>query len=180
MTFGDMLSPALTLRPLREEDERSFMDAVLEFQREDPWDFALGFDKATSFIDFVRKNEEWSRGEHVPPSFVPASFFVGVVDGVIVGRLSLRHKLNDFLSKVGGHIGYGVRPSQRRLGYATAMLSQSLPIAGKIGIKRVLLTCDVGNVASIAVIERCGGVLESVTDDPALQVQKRRYWISIR
>ncbi len=153
------------------------MEVVHEFRREDPWEFALAYNDSMNFPEYVRKNELWSRGEELPPRFVPASFYVGVVDGVIVGRLSLRHELNDFLSRVGGHIGYGVRPSQRRRGYATAMLRQSIPLAASVGIKRALLTCDVGNVASMTVIERCGGVFEGVTDDPALAVQKRRYWI---
>ncbi|MEQ1824066.1 MAG: GNAT family N-acetyltransferase [Fimbriimonadaceae bacterium] len=172
-----MNTPFLELRPLKAEDERSFMEAVHEFQRDDPWDFALGYDDSMSFIDYVRKNEEWSRGENLPSCFVPASFYVGVVDDVVVGRLSLRHELNDFLFKVDGHIGYGVRPSQRERGYATAMLRQVIPIAAKAGIKRALITCDVGNIASMKVIERCGGVFECVPDDPSLDVQKRRYWI---
>lgn len=91
----------------------------------------------------------------------------------------MRHELNDFLSKVGGHIGYGVRPSQRERGYATAMLRQVIPIVAKAGIKRALITCDVGNIASMKVIERCGGVFECVTDDPSLEIQVRRYWIPI-
>ena len=168
----------LELRPLRPTDKDSFMEAVAEFRAEDPpWDFALGYDHANGFLDYVRKNEQWSRGEALPAGHVPATFYVGVVHGVVVGRLSLRHKLNDFLAKVGGHIGYGVRPSERRRGYATAMLRLALPHAAAVGIKRALLTCDVGNVGSARVIERCGGILESVTNDPTLAVQKRRYWI---
>lgn len=172
-----MTVSGLQLRMLQADDQASFLDAVQEFRAVESFDFALGFEKALSFADYVRKNEQWSRGEDLPDGFVPASFYVGVVDGVIVGRLSLRHELNDFLFRVGGHIGYGVRPSQRRLGYATAMLRQSLPFAAAKGIKNALLTCDVENVGSAAVIERCGGVLEGVTSDPSLEVQKRRYWI---
>jgi predicted acetyltransferase len=173
-----MNASPLELRALRLADERSFMDAVDEFRQDDPWDFALGFDESMSFSEYVLKNDQWARGEALPVGFVPASFLVGVVDSIIVGRLSLRHELNEFLSKIGGHIGYGVRPSHRRRGYATAMLTQSLPLAAKVGIKRALLTCDVENTGSRLVIERCGGVLESVTSDPSLEIQKRRYWIS--
>ena len=174
-----MIPPLLELRPLKAEDERSFMEAVHEFQRDDPWDFALGYEDSMSFMEYVHKNEQWSRDENLPPGFVPASLYVGVVDDVIVGRLSFRHELNDFLSKVGGHIGYGVRPSQRQRGYATAMLRQVIPFVAKAGIKRALITCDVGNIASMKVIERCGGVFEGVTDDPSFEIQVRRYWIPI-
>ncbi len=82
-----MITPLLELRPLKAEDERSFMEAVHEFQRDDLWHFALGYDDSMSFIEYVHKNEQWSRGENLPPGFVPAGFYVGVVDDVIVGRL---------------------------------------------------------------------------------------------
>src|SRR4051812_31650484 len=109
----------LELRTLRVEDESSFKRAVEEFAHETPpWQFAFGFSETGSFPDYVRMLEEHSRGVSVPANFVPNTFFVGVVDDVIVGRLSLRHRLNESLAKVGGHIGYGIVPSQRRRGYA--------------------------------------------------------------
>ena len=175
-----MKQRTLELRPLREEDERSFMEAVTEFRREvPPWDFALGFNDSIGFLEYVRMLEGWPRGECLPSGFVPGGFYVGVVDGVIVGRISVRFRLNEFLSRVGGHIGYGVRPTHRQRGYATEMLRQAIPICAAQGIDRALITCDVNNVGSIKVVERCGGVFEGVTCDPALEIQKRRYWLKI-
>jgi predicted acetyltransferase len=168
----------LEFRPLRAEDERSFREAVREFQDESPpFDFALGFDASLSFPEYVRRLDDWPSGANLPAGFVPGSFYVGVVDGVVVGRLSLRHRLNEFLAKVGGHIGYGVRRSERGRGYATEMVRRSLPVCAKLGIERALITCDVDNAGSIKVIERCGGILEGVTCDPQLEIQKRRYWV---
>lgn len=169
----------LQLRPLRPEDERSFLAAVEDFARDDPdFDFALGFKLAAGFADYVRKNELWSRGLELPPNYVPANFLVGVVDGEVVGRVSVRHRLNHFLSRIGGHVGYGVRPGHRRKGYATGMLRQTLPLCARLGLSQVLITCDVDNVGSRKVIEKCGGVLESVTNDPELDVQKCRFWVA--
>lgn len=168
----------LILRSLRADDEASFLEALGEFRMEQPpWDFALGFDEARVFSAYLRQLDAGARGEDVPVGFVPASFYVGVVGDTVVGRVSLRHELNAFLAKVGGHIGYGVRPSQRGRGYATEMLRQTIPLCAARGISRALITCDVDNTASQRVIERCGGVLESVTADPELAVQKRRYWL---
>jgi predicted acetyltransferase len=65
----------------------------------------------------------------MPADRVPATFLVADVDGAIVGRVSIRHELNDHLTHFGGHIGYGVRPAHRRRGYATEILRQSLVIA---------------------------------------------------
>jgi len=169
----------LVLRILRRGDEAMFRVAVEEFLKESPsWPFAFGLDQSESFADYVRKLEEWTRGVGLPPNWVPGTFLVGVVGDVIVGRLSLRHRLNDFLRRIGGHIGYGVIPGHRRRGYATEMLRQSLPVCKGLGIQRALVTCDVDNIASRKVIENCRGVFEGITNEPALDVQKRRYWIS--
>ncbi len=168
----------LVLRTLGADDEASFMEALSEFRLEQPaWDFALGFDDAQGFFEYRRRLDAISRGEDIPAGFVSASFYVGVVDGVVVGRVSLRHELNDFLARIGGHIGYGVRPSLRRRGYATEMLRQALPLCAARGIAHALITCDVDNAASSKVIERCGGVLEGITADPSQAIQKRRYWL---
>lgn len=94
------------------------------------------------------------------------------VDGdEYVGRMSIRHQLNDWLREVGGHIGYDVRASRRRQGHATAMLAAALPIARDLGIASALLTCDDDNVASRLVIERNGGVFQDARDG------KLRYWV---
>lgn len=168
----------LELRTLREEDERSFLEAAAEFNAEASGvEFALGWTEPMSFGEYVRLMDCWSRGERLPSGYVPAGFYVGVVGGTVVGRVSVRFELNAFLSRVGGHVGYAVRPSQRRRGYATAMLRLALPICAAHGIKRALVTCDVDNESSRRVLERCGGVFERLTSEPALKVQKRRYWL---
>ena len=94
------------------------------------------------------------------------------IDGAdYLGRIAIRHELNDFLLDVGGHIGYDVRPSRRREGHATARRQLALPWALGIGHYRGLVTCVDDNVGSIRVIEAAGGVLEDVRG------VKRRYWV---
>ena len=95
--------------------------------------------------------------------------------------MSIRHELNEWLLRVGGHIGYVVVPEFRRRGYATAILHWSLQIAhDTLGIGRVLVTCDDDNVGSIRTIEKNGGVLENVISGSDLATSKRRYWIEAR
>jgi predicted acetyltransferase len=89
----------------------------------------------------------------------------------VVGRISLRHSLTPWLLEVGGHIGYAVRPSARGRGHATRALALMLPVAAERGLTEVLVTCDDTNVASRAVIERNGGVLEDLRNG------KLRFWI---
>jgi predicted acetyltransferase len=110
---------------------------------------------------------------------VPWTDLYGVVDDVVIGRVSVRHRLTESLAQVGGHIGYGVRPQYRRRGYATTLLRAGLAIARDLGIASALVTCNDDNVASAAVIERCGGVLENVVQIPDTG-PKRRYWVPTR
>lgn len=101
-------------------------------------------------------------------------------DGEVVGFVSIRHELNDWLRRFGGHIGYSVRPSRRRRGYARAALALALERCRKLGLERVLVTCDDDNVGSYRTIEGAGGVLEDVVEGPeGDDVPKRRYWIQL-
>lgn len=116
-----------------------------------------------------------------PTGFVCAHTFFSLNEkGDIVGAINIRHTLNDHLRNYGGHIGYGVRPSMRRKGYATAMLREGLEEAKKLGINRVLVCCNAENTASSRTIERCGGVLENVAPDPECDHLVKRYWIDAR
>lgn len=171
----------MELRRLRLEDEASFAAAMAEVSEEIlDWEFAIGYTRTGGFADYIRKLGMWETGVDLPEGFVPSTFLVGVAEGVIVGRVSIRHWLNDFLERIGGHVGYGVIPSCRRRGYATQMLKLALPVCASLGLPQVLLTCDEDNAGSIRVIETCGGVFDGMTASPELCVPKRRYWIATR
>ncbi len=106
-----------------------------------------------------------------------ASYWWIVEDDEYLGAISLRHTLNDFLLRAGGHIGYGVRPSARRRGLATWALRAVLPEARALGLDRVLVTCDDANAASARTIESNAGVLEDVRQTELGRT--RRYWIAL-
>jgi predicted acetyltransferase len=97
---------------------------------------------------------------------------VAQVGADLVGRVSIRHELNVFLTEIGGHIGFGVRPARRRRGYAGEILGQALVIARALGVDAALVTCDEDNVVSARVIEGAGGVFEDI------RARTRRYWIA--
>ncbi|MFH1511895.1 MAG: GNAT family N-acetyltransferase [Bacillota bacterium] len=105
------------------------------------------------------------------------TYFAFDGDGVLVGVIALRHTLNDYLLKAGGHIGYGVRPSARRRGHASAMLAAVLPLAAALGLTRVLITCDKQNIGSARAILRNGGILENEAEDSGRILQ--RYWVAL-
>ena len=97
----------------------------------------------------------------------------------LVGAVNIRHYLTDFLLREGGHIGDGIRPNERRKGYATAMIKLALEECKKLGIKRVLLVCDKDNIGSAKSIINNGGVLENEFIDAEDKVVQR-YWIDVK
>ena len=111
-----------------------------------------------AWLDHIRKNED---PRTVQDDWVVASTFFAMrkQDEKLIGMIDIRHSLQqEFLKCYGGHIGYAVRPSERRKGYATMMLSHGLDFARSIGLKRVMLGCYSDNVPSKRTIEACGGV----------------------
>ena len=93
--------------------------------------------------------------------------------------INIRFRLNDYLEKFGGHIGYSVAPSERRKGYATQMLKLVLSECAKLGIGRVLITCVQGNEGSKRTILHNGGVFESTVFDPEDDCWLERSWIDL-
>jgi len=95
----------------------------------------------------------------------------------IIGAIDFRHSLNEKLKRHGGHIRYGVRPSERRKGYCFFMLNTLLEMIKLKDYNNVLLTCDDDNIGSIKTIEKSGGVLENKIIDEEKLI--RRYWIDL-
>ena len=97
---------------------------------------------------------------------------------IVVGAVNIRHYLNESLLLNGGHIGDGVRPSERRKGIATKMIALALDECKKLGITKVLMVCDKENIASAKSIQKNGGILENeISMDGVIE---QRYWIELR
>lgn len=131
--------------------------------------------------DFICRLDERSRGIELPLGYVPDSSFwlVRRSDGAVVGVSNLRHRLTPALEDVGGHIGYSIRPSQRRKGYGTCILALTMEKARALGLGQVLVTCDTDNRGSARVIEKNGGVLASSGFSAASGTHVSRYWIAL-
>lgn len=167
---------SLVLRRLALGDEADTVAAVAEMAAEGGhWSYRYRPD--LPWADYVALVRGWEEGRDLPGGFVANADLVADVDGVVVGRSSLRFELNDFLRTLGGHIGYAVRPQFRGRGYAKEILRQSVELLRDRGISPALVTCDDDNLASARVIEANGGVLEGIVPGVA-DIPKRRYWIS--
>jgi predicted acetyltransferase len=130
------------------------------------------------FENLLLRWESDSSNDVLNKGLVPATILFMVDEsGRIYGSIHIRHKLNDNLLKKGGHIGYGVRPSERRKGIAKKMLLMVLPFVKEFGIDRALITCDKDNTASAKTIISNGGILENEMLEGDKVVQ--RYWINL-
>jgi predicted acetyltransferase len=130
----------------------------------------------TEWLEWIKRN---NNPKTVREDWVVADTFFAIrkSDSRIIGMIDIRHSIdNDFLSKYGGHIGYAVRPSERRKGYATQILKMALTYSKSIGLSKVMLGCYSDNLASIKTIEKCGGIMterKPYTDGSPMNV----YWI---
>lgn len=164
----------MELRPLRISDEAEAVQGHVELAKEN-WEYLLGYDEGMSWSSYLEILHSESLGQNLAEGRVPASFLIAESGGSLIGRVSIRHCLNDFLLHMGGHIGYGVRPGFRRQGFAKEILRQSLQLIYELGISDVLVTCGNENLGSIQTIESQGGVLENIVEHDGVAI--RRYWI---
>ena len=167
-------SAGVTLRRPLADDEETCLAAQAEF---DGFPFLLLWNRQLSWARYLELLEGLRTGERIPDGLVRSDFLLAEVDGAVAGRVSLRFDLNQTLAEMGGHVGYGVRPAFRRRGVATEILRQSVTLLRAAGVARILVVCDDDNVGSAGVIERCGGVLESVVTPDDGRAPFRRYWI---
>lgn len=162
--------------------KESFLEGLREFQAEGRYYQAEKPERlAQEFENFVQKLLGLADKAKVAPGWVAESIFWLVEKNEFVGRISIRHELNDRLLLWGGHIGYEIRPSKRGQGYGREILRLGLEKAKELGLSKVLVTCDADNTGSRKIIEHNGGQLENEVEVEMRGElsKKRRYWIEI-
>lgn len=141
-------------------------------------DFIFRYGRDLPFADYVAKLEGWEKGENLPERFVPQSFYVGIVDGEIVSRVSVRYKLNEFLREYGGHIGYHTAPGHEGKGYAKRLFHHALRLLNDRGLDEAFVTCEPTNAPSRHIIESSGGKFrDEAFVEWGQNLTLRRYWV---
>jgi len=161
--------------------KKSFLEAQEEFKKEDRQEDKLK-KLDDNFLAYIKLLKNQEKGKDLPNGYVPASVYWLIDGNKFIGKVSIRHKLTESLKKWGGHIGYEIRPSERRKGYGVKILALSLKKAKQLGFKKVLVTCNEDNIGSKKIIEKNGGIFENkikVSSGKDLGKIKVRYWINI-
>jgi predicted acetyltransferase len=161
------------------EYKKAYIEMVEEWIKANekiiPWVLRIDY---SNFDALVRCFKNQSKGIQLKEGMVPSSTFWLMQDDKIIGAVNIRHFLTPQLLNIGGHIGYGIRPSERSKGFGTEMLRLALKKAKDIGIDKALITCDKDNIGSAKVIENNGGILDSegiVNGIPILRYMVRTY-----
>lgn len=162
------------------ELEHEYLDMIKEWKAQEdrltPW--VLGFD-ASDFPALIENLENCSKGIDLQEGLVEHStYWLVNDDNRVLGAVNIRHRLNERLLQYSGHIGYSIRPSERRKGNASEALRQTLDIAKNLRIDRALVVCYRDNIASAKTIQKNGGILENEVEKDGKIMQ--RYWIEIK
>ncbi len=163
-----------------------YADQLIEYRQEfldagDSMDGCGPLRRLDNPIEYIQTCRDYENPETVPSHLVTSTQFLCIrkCDNRLVGMTQIRHYFNDYLEKYAGHIGYSVRPTERRKGFAKEMLRLSLPFCREIGMSRVLVCCIDGNTGSEKTILANGGVYEYTVHEPDNNIDLKRFWITL-
>ncbi len=167
----------LNVRPLTPDDEPAFFEGLRDWEAEDLSWYTFVWKPGMSFSEMLHLLETERQGVHLPKGWVPADMLYGFLGGRIVGRVSIRHRLNAQLLKRGGHVGYAVSPLFRSKGIGYLLAKAALQRCKEIGLSEVLITCAEKNLASVKIIEKLGGADPERKWDPEEEEWVHFYWV---
>jgi predicted acetyltransferase len=153
-----------------------FLEMAKEFAAAGDNRYQTAIEDFPSYFDGLLN---YARGFNLPSNRVKADTFWLLDEGRIIGRSNFRHSLTPELEHEGGHIGYDIRPSERRKGYGTLILKLTLAKARNLGLEKVLLTCNSDNIGSAKIIEKNGGKLSGKLISNKSEKLISQYWIEL-
>lgn len=159
--------------------EEEWISYAKEYIADNPKLLPLEYRLDISYYEWLKLIEDESIGKDLKEGRVPSTKFF-LIDNKkrILGGISIRHNINnEYLFNYGGHIGYGIRPSERGKGYGNMILNLGLKEIKKMNVNKILITCLDNNIYSKRIIEKNGGILENKV--PYEDKFMCRYWIEL-
>lgn len=175
----------LYLREIEKDDKKEIEKLALEFQEandEYPFEGVSDLKKVinNSFEEYFNGLEINKHIDEIYPTYANQTTYVLADDSNhIYGLINLRHELKGKLTEAGGHIGYGIRPSERKKGYATLQLKLILDKLKELNINQALITCRENNIASKKTMEKFIGKKDTLVASNHEGIMEYRYWIDV-
>lgn len=161
------------------EQYKEMMDEwMMEGSRISPWPLHLDYHTKEYFCIMLEKINNAELGIDIGDFSPSTTYWVLETDkNRLIGAINIRHYLTELGLKTWGHIGYGVRPSERLKGNATKMLKMALTQAKQKGIDNILIGIYEGNIGSWKTVEKCGAKMKSIIIEEKTGLPIRQYWI---
>lgn len=154
----------------------------MEGSRIAPWILHFKYHTKELFNEMLKRVKEVEEGMNLGEFASSSSYWLyDEENNKIIGASNLRHYLTENEDAIlWGHIGYGIRPSERKKGYATELLKLTLVEARNRGINKVFLGAYIGNIGSWKVMEKCDGIYVNTITEKETGLPVKRYYIDIK
>lgn len=156
------------------------MEALAELKKTGEDEFWKEIGNPKNLREYILLTQKQAKGINLPKGWIPFTTYWLIDQNEFIGIVQIRHKLTPHLRKIGGLIGYTIRPSKRKQGYGKKILALALPKAKKLGLTKILVTCDENNLASKKIIEANDGIYETTNPQGRGKPKKLLYWIKLK
>ena len=168
---------SLIIRELATQDENSFLNSLLDWSHEDRSWMTFDWKPGMSHEAHLKILYNHKNNINLPSHFVPSTMLYGFIGNQIIGRVHLRHDLNENLRLRGGHMGYAVSDKFRAKGFGQQLAKAGCDhLKNILNVEKVLITCAKTNLGSIRIIENLGANLENIIKDEN-GIDTCRYWV---
>lgn len=177
------MSNIILIKPSRVlfEQYKEMMDEWnMEGSRIAPWPLHLKYHTIELYNDMLKRIDEVEKGINLDGFASSTTYWLyDVENDIVIGASNIRHFLDETGKKYWGHIGYGIRPSERRKGYGTLILRLSLEKAKELNLNKVFLGAYLGNVGSWKIMEKLYAKFEKIVYEEGTGLPIKRYWIDL-
>lgn len=149
--------------------------------RIDPWPLRLKYSTEDEFNEMLNRIDEVEKGINLDGYASSTTYWLYDEDNnKIIGASNLRHFLDEIGGEYWGHIGYGIRPTERKKGYGTLILTLTLDKAKKLGLEKAYLGAYEDNIGSWKIMEKCSAVFDKIVYEKETNLPIKKYYIDLK